>query len=78
MITMDAPANDIPSPCVKVCVMDPDRAVCAGCYRTLDEIGGWSAFNTAQKLAVLARIANRVRRWGPPAPPAGGVGGTGR
>ena len=78
MSALDLPANDMPSPCVKVCVMDSDRGVCLGCYRTLDEIGGWSAFNSAQKLAVLARIGERVRRWGPPTPPAGGVDGTGR
>ena len=26
------------SPCVKVCIMDPQRDVCMGCARTLDEI----------------------------------------
>lgn len=67
---MNTPA-DIPSPCIKVCAMDPRLGVCAGCYRTLDEIGGWSGFGAAQKRAVLARIAERARRWGPPAPAAG-------
>lgn len=61
---------DIPSPCVKICAMDPDRGVCSGCYRTLEEIGNWGAFSVAQKLAVMARIHERVRRWGPPARPA--------
>jgi len=61
------PPKDIPSPCVKVCIMDPGRGVCLGCYRTLDEIGGWGVFTATQKLAVLARIKERIRRWGPPA-----------
>ena len=29
------------SPCVKVCIMDPQRDVCMGCCRTLDEIARW-------------------------------------
>ena len=29
------------SPCVKVCIMDPQREVCMGCGRTLDEIAHW-------------------------------------
>jgi len=64
---------DVPSPCVKVCTMDPGRGVCLGCYRTLDEIGGWSVFSAGQKRAVLARIEARIRHWGPPAMPARGI-----
>lgn len=67
---------DIPSPCVKVCTMDTERGVCLGCYRTLDEIGSWGAFNVAQKLAVMVKINDRVRRWGPPVRPARDPDGT--
>jgi len=47
------------SPCVGVCKMDPATDFCRGCRRTLDEIAGWTAFDTAEKLAVLARLGDR-------------------
>jgi uncharacterized protein len=30
---------EIESPCVKVCVIHPEARICAGCYRTIEEIG---------------------------------------
>ena len=30
--------NEIESPCVKVCVLQPETRICFGCYRTGDEI----------------------------------------
>ena len=36
------PAEQVPSPCISVCVMDADGSVCLGCFRTLDEIAAWS------------------------------------
>jgi uncharacterized protein len=68
---MSGPPADIPSPCIKVCVMDPGRGTCIGCYRTLDEIARWTEFTPAQRLRVWARIAERKQCWGPlPAGPA--------
>ena len=31
----------VKSPCIKVCQMDPQRGLCLGCARTLDEIARW-------------------------------------
>ena len=28
----------VPSPCISVCRMTPDRSHCEGCFRTIDEI----------------------------------------
>ncbi len=39
--------------------MDPAREVCAGCWRTLDEIARWGAMTDAERLAVLAAVAAR-------------------
>lgn len=39
--------------------MDPDRDVCAGCYRTLDEIARWSEMTEDEQLAVLDALALR-------------------
>jgi predicted Fe-S protein YdhL (DUF1289 family) len=68
---MNPPRADIPSPCVKVCVVDPRRGACAGCYRTLEEIAGWPDYSPEQKRAVWWRIAERRGLWGPPWAPVG-------
>jgi len=49
----------VPSPCTQVCRIDEATGWCAGCFRRLEEIGGWSALSNADKRAVWARIAER-------------------
>lgn len=49
----------IESPCVRVCVMDQAHGVCAGCHRTLDEIGRWLEISDAERSAVLAALPAR-------------------
>lgn len=51
--------REIESPCVKVCVMDPDSGFCLGCYRTLEEIGGWSALTPEARRAVMEALPGR-------------------
>jgi len=55
-----------PSPCINLCKMDPASGLCAGCFRTLDEIASWSAMDDRRRRAVLAAIAARRQ----PAPAA--------
>ena len=50
------------SPCVKVCVMDPQRGVCLGCCRTLDEIARWGGMDDSQQARLLAELPERRRR----------------
>ncbi|MFM9879555.1 MAG: DUF1289 domain-containing protein [Burkholderiaceae bacterium] len=50
----------VPSPCLSVCRMDAGSSLCAGCFRTLDEIAAWGAMNDAGKRAVWALIAQRA------------------
>jgi predicted Fe-S protein YdhL (DUF1289 family) len=38
---------EVASPCISVCVIDAPTGLCAGCYRTLDEIAGWIGFPQA-------------------------------
>lgn len=49
----------IESPCIKLCQMDARRGVCAGCYRTLDEIARWSEMGDAERARVLAELLRR-------------------
>jgi predicted Fe-S protein YdhL (DUF1289 family) len=50
------------SPCVKVCIMDPQRDVCMGCARTLDEIGRWGLMSEEERDAVMAELPARRER----------------
>jgi predicted Fe-S protein YdhL (DUF1289 family) len=50
------------SPCVKVCIMDPQRDVCMGCARTLDEIARWGLMGDGAREAVMAALPERRER----------------
>ena len=49
----------MPSPCTRICVVDDERQVCRGCYRTLDEISRWAGYTHAEKLALLTVLVRR-------------------
>jgi predicted Fe-S protein YdhL (DUF1289 family) len=51
--------DEVPSPCVSICAVDPAGGYCLGCYRTLDEIAAWINFDSAERLAVWDAIAAR-------------------
>ena len=40
---------EVKTPCIQVCTMDPQRGVCLGCCRTLDEIMRWSAMSDTER-----------------------------
>ena len=51
--------NEVDSPCVKVCVVHPVERICVGCFRTLDEIAGWSRMTDDQRREVIAKLPER-------------------
>lgn len=51
----------IKSPCVKICVVDPATGWCEGCFRTLQEIGGWMRFSPEERDRVMAVLRDRRR-----------------
>lgn len=51
--------NGVASPCVDVCRMNAETGFCDGCFRTIDEIAAWSAYDDDAKRAVLARVESR-------------------
>jgi len=56
----EALAADIaPSPCTKICTLDPARTHCLGCFRTLSEIATWATLTPGAKRAVVAACASR-------------------
>jgi uncharacterized protein len=60
------PCPPISSPCRKVCAVDGMTSLCAGCGRTLKEIGGWSRFTDAEREAIMAALPERMLRAGFP------------
>lgn len=50
----------LPSPCVSVCRMTPDRSMCEGCFRSIDEIRRWSTADSASRRAVWAQLLARA------------------
>jgi len=54
-----AAVDNVPSPCISVCRMTPDRSVCEGCFRTLDELRAWSGASDAYKRGVWQQVMLR-------------------
>jgi len=52
----------ISSPCTKVCVVDGVSGLCFGCGRTLGEIAKWGSLSEAERLAIMATLAERMRK----------------
>lgn len=54
--------DEIESPCVQICVMHPKENICAGCYRTMDEITRWSVMSSDERAGVMADLPDRAPR----------------
>lgn len=59
-------ASPVPSPCTGVCRIEPRTGWCAGCWRSLDEIAGWSTADETTKRVIWARLAERRAQAGAP------------
>ncbi|MCX5520341.1 DUF1289 domain-containing protein [Kaistia defluvii] len=49
------------SPCISLCVLDPESELCEGCGRSLDEISQWSRMTDDQRRAVMSRLPERLK-----------------
>ena len=47
------------SPCISVCLLD-DNDICAGCFRSADEITDWFVATPEQKHEILRRCRERI------------------
>jgi predicted Fe-S protein YdhL (DUF1289 family) len=50
---------EVPSPCVRVCVIEPRSGYCRGCRRTLPEIAGWAKADDRRRLEIVAQLSDR-------------------
>ena len=60
-----AAPRSIATPCVKVCIVDGASSLCLGCYRTLEEIGGWAGLTDDQRAAIMGDLPGRRVRIDP-------------
>ncbi len=52
--------DEIESPCVKLCVVHPEARICTGCYRTMEEIGGWSQLAPEDRRTIMEELPSRA------------------
>jgi len=59
----------VKSPCIKVCQMDPQRGLCIGCGRTLEEIARWAQMSDAERDSIIEQLGKRLDVAKIPVPP---------
>lgn len=47
------------SPCKKICLVDPGQSICVGCFRTMEELGRWTAMSHDERLAMKDELKER-------------------
>jgi uncharacterized protein len=52
------------TPCIAVCMIDPRTQLCFGCGRTLPEIARWDRMDSAERLAVMKLLPERMEQAG--------------
>ena len=50
------------SPCTKICVIHPEERLCVGCYRSIEEIAGWSRLTPSERRTIIADLPDRAPR----------------
>jgi predicted Fe-S protein YdhL (DUF1289 family) len=50
----------ISSPCINLCVIEPDSGYCMGCGRTRDEIAGWISLSPSQREGIMSVLDDRL------------------
>ena len=58
---MDFSAPPPSSPCVKVCVVDPESGLCVGCGRTVAEIAMWGELGDDERRTIMAGLEQRLK-----------------
>ncbi len=60
----------IETPCIAVCMIDPQTSLCFGCGRTMPEIARWHRLDRNERLDIMAALSGRMADAGlePPKP----------
>ena len=59
-VMTDTPLPLIKSPCIKLCVIEPESGYCIGCGRTRDEIAGWLSMTPQLRDTVMLELPDRL------------------
>ena len=51
--------EQVVSPCVNICQLNPESGYCVGCMRTIDEIADWLEMTDEEKRQVLNQLEER-------------------
>jgi len=51
-------SDAVQSPCIRNCCLNEDET-CLGCFRSIDEITGWSKASVAERLQILKNTRQR-------------------
>jgi uncharacterized protein len=51
---------DIETPCIKICVVEPETGFCIGCGRTRGEIAAWLGMAPDERHRVMEGLPERV------------------
>ncbi|UCH50264.1 MAG: DUF1289 domain-containing protein [Betaproteobacteria bacterium] len=51
--------EQVASPCVNICQLNPETGYCIGCMRTIDEIADWLEMTNEEKRQVLNQLEER-------------------
>ncbi len=57
--------DEIESPCINLCVVDPATRLCLGCYRSIEEIADWTRLTPEARRSVMAALPSRAARLRP-------------
>jgi uncharacterized protein len=52
--------RDIETPCIKICVIEPETGFCIGCGRTRDEIASWLNMSAPARHTLMQTLPTRV------------------
>jgi predicted Fe-S protein YdhL (DUF1289 family) len=50
------------TPCIAICKIDNETAVCRGCGRTTEEIRMWTKYTDEERMEVVKRLGYGKRR----------------
>jgi predicted Fe-S protein YdhL (DUF1289 family) len=58
----ESPMATISTPCIRVCLIDPETGLCEGCGRTREEVAHWLRFSEHERLRIMAGLEERMRK----------------
>ena len=51
--------EEIVSPCISVCKINPETDYCLGCWRTRSEISGWQEASNETRMKIITKMHRR-------------------